>query len=178
MLLKEITEEIIEGDNRMRILSDSPEKTIAIGQALGKALGAGSTVCLEGDLGTGKTHFAKGIALGLDIREHVTSPTFTIINEYEGRLPLYHVDAYRLEEEDEAYEMGLEEYIYGSGITLIEWPERVRSFLPDEYLMVKITTAEDGDNYRELEFLPVGGEYDILMDGMFEELKRVVHIRD
>ncbi|MBU7008438.1 tRNA (adenosine(37)-N6)-threonylcarbamoyltransferase complex ATPase subunit type 1 TsaE [Phosphitispora fastidiosa] len=162
----------------MRVFSDSTEKTITIGQSLGRMLGAGSVVCLEGDLGAGKTHFAKGIALGLDISEHVTSPTFTIINEYEGRLPLYHVDAYRLEEEEEAYELGLEEYLFGSGVTLIEWPERVTGLLPDEYLTVSIIRADKGDNSRELEFLPCGQSYVDLTAGLFEELKKIVHIGD
>ncbi|WP_418791640.1 tRNA (adenosine(37)-N6)-threonylcarbamoyltransferase complex ATPase subunit type 1 TsaE [Phosphitispora sp. TUW77] len=162
----------------MRIFSDSPNKTIAIGNALGKMLGAGNIVCLEGDLGTGKTHFAKGIALGLDIGEHVTSPTFTIINEYEGRLPFYHIDVYRLIAEDEAYELGLEEYLYGGGVTLIEWPERVNGLLPDEYLMVKIIMAEDGENARELEFRPFGQKYIDLVAGLFEELKNIENIGD
>jgi len=162
----------------MRVFSNSSEKTIDIGQALGTMLRAGSVVCLDGDLGTGKTHFAKGIARGLDISEHVTSPTFTIINEYEGRLPLYHVDAYRLEEEEEAYELGLEEYLYGSGVTLIEWPERVSGLLPDEYLMIRLIRAENDDNSRELEFQPFGQNYAELVAGLFEELKKIVHIGD
>jgi len=162
----------------MKILSDSPDMTIAIGQALGELLKPGSVVCLKGDLGTGKTYFAKGVALGLNISEHVTSPTFTIINEYQGRLPLYHVDAYRLEEEEEAYELGLEEYLYGSGVTLIEWPERVSGLLPDEYLMIRLIRAENDDNSRELEFQPFGQNYAELVAGLFEELKKIVHIGD
>ena len=157
----------------MKMLSDSPDRTIATGQALGKLLKPGSVVCLKGDLGTGKTHFAKGVALGMGISEHVTSPTFTIINEYQGRLPLYHVDAYRLEEEEEAYELGLEEYLYGTGVTLIEWPERIQSLLPDEYLRIIIKQAADGFfSKRELEFLPRGQDYAQLV----EELKQIVHI--
>ncbi len=147
----------------MVLISDSPEKTIAIGRALGKLMGPGSVVCVEGNLGAGKTHFAKGVALGMGIDEHVTSPTFTIINEYEGRLPFYHVDAYRLEDDEEAYELGLEEYLYGTGVTLIEWPGRIEGVLPDECLRITIL-AGAGDETRELEFTASGRSYDKILE--------------
>lgn len=155
----------------MKLYSDSPEQTIRVGKALGALLHPGSVVCMEGDLGAGKTHFAKGVALGLDIEDHITSPTFTLINEYEGRLPLYHVDAYRLNNEDEAYELGLEEYIYGMGATLIEWPSRVGQFLPDEYLTVMINVCELETETRELNFLAKGSKYFKLV----EELEASVY---
>lgn len=144
----------------MKFLSDSPHTTIEIGRILGQMLGPGSVVCLEGNLGAGKTQFAKGVALGLGVSDHVTSPTFTIINEYEGRLPFYHVDAYRLGDPDEAYELGLEEYLFGTGVTLVEWPERVSFLLPDEYLTVAIHPAESDENARELELLSTGRSYE------------------
>ncbi|PKM83392.1 MAG: tRNA (adenosine(37)-N6)-threonylcarbamoyltransferase complex ATPase subunit type 1 TsaE [Firmicutes bacterium HGW-Firmicutes-14] len=177
----------------MEILSSSPEKTIEVGRALGALLKPGDVICLEGDLGAGKTHFAKGIALGLGVGEHVTSPTFTLINEYEGRLPMYHVDAYRLEDEDEAYELGLEEYLYGTGVTIIEWPGNIRQILPGEHLEVKIifpgighdsdltgtgstedfNSAEKAFNTRKMVIKPAGKRYERLI----EELKSGVYSR-
>ncbi len=148
----------------MKLFSDSPEKTIAIGRALGNLIDPGSVVCLQGSLGAGKTHFAKGVALGLAVEEHVTSPTFTIINEYEGRIPLYHIDVYRLEDNGEAYELGLEEYLDSPGVILIEWPERVPGLLPDEYLTVEIKFPETDSQSRELRFLPQGEKYKKLIN--------------
>jgi len=152
----------------MKLYSDSPEKTITIGRELGKYLDPGDVVCLEGRLGAGKTHFAKGVALGLGVEDHVTSPTFTLINEYEGRLPFYHVDAYRLEDEEEAYELGLEEYLYGNGVTLIEWPDRIKPVLPAEYLTVALTFAETDSESRELEIAAKGERYAKLIEELNE----------
>ncbi len=130
----------------MKLLSNSPEDTVSIGCKLGKIIEPGMVICLQGDLGAGKTHFAKGVALGVGVEDHVTSPTFTLINEYEGRLPFYHIDAYRLEDEEEAYELGIEEYLYGMGVTLIEWPERLGGLIPTERLTVIISLGENDDS--------------------------------
>lgn len=155
----------------MEFISHSPEETVQIGQRLGKRLAPGMVLLLRGDLGAGKTHFAKGIALGLEVDEMVTSPTFTIINEYNGRLPFYHIDTYRLEEEEEAYGIGLEEYMYGQGVTLIEWPERVTGLLPDTFLTVSILYEDEADDVRILRFLPTGEAYEEII----EELNSIVH---
>jgi len=148
----------------MKVSSDSPQKTVDIGMALGKLLKPGNVVLLKGDLGAGKTKLAKGVALGLGVVDHVTSPTFTIINEYEGRLPFYHVDAYRLEDPGEAFDLGLEEYLFGGGVTLVEWPERVFSLLPDEYLMVMMSVPGLDQESRELIFLPMGQTYEGIIE--------------
>lgn len=158
----------------MELISKSPEQTMALGRKLGELMSSGNVICVYGNLGAGKTYFAKGLALGLGISEHVTSPTFTIINEYEGRIPFYHVDAYRLTEEEEAYELGLEEYLYGRGVTLIEWPERVNSLLPDEYLQLFISLSNEGDDVRVLEFQAKGQSYEKLI----KELEDRVCFRD
>lgn len=158
----------------MELLSKSPEQTMAYGHHLGDLMSAGNVICVYGNLGAGKTYFAKGLALGLGVSEHVTSPTFTIINEYEGRIPFYHVDTYRLTEEEEAYELGLEEYLYGRGVTLIEWPERVNSLLPGEYLQVFISLSDEGDDFRVLDFRAKGQKYEKLV----EELKNRVCFGD
>lgn len=158
----------------MKFDSSSPAATMTIGRELGKIISPGTVICITGDLGAGKTHFAKGVALGLDIADHVTSPTFTLINEYEGRIPLYHVDAYRLTSADEAYELGLEEYLYGEGVTLIEWPDRVKPLIPEEYLAVRIDLTEKDDDFRVLDIQAYGQKY----VGLVEGLKTDAHFRD
>ncbi len=125
------------------IISRSPDETISIGKKIGKKLKAGDIVCLEGDLGAGKTHFVKGIAEALEINpQEVLSPTYTLIHEYEGTLPLYHFDCYRMESPREALEIGAEEYFYGEGICVIEWPERIASLIPPEALWITIEIAD------------------------------------
>jgi tRNA threonylcarbamoyladenosine biosynthesis protein TsaE len=124
-------------------VSSSPEETFAFGKKIGQLLGPGSIVALKGNLGAGKTVFTKGIALALGISEEITSPTYTIISEYEGKNPLYHMDAYRLSGDDEFRLLGAEDMLFGKGITVIEWPERLRS-LPEDIFMVEISIMEDG----------------------------------
>ncbi|MFB6099260.1 MAG: tRNA (adenosine(37)-N6)-threonylcarbamoyltransferase complex ATPase subunit type 1 TsaE [Salinibacter sp.] len=112
----------------------STEATLALGARIAERLGPGAVLALYGDLGSGKTHFVKGLARGLGISPtSVRSPTFTILSTYdEGRLPLYHFDAYRVQNPDEFVELGFEEYVHGHGITCIEWADRVSNLLPDE----------------------------------------------
>lgn len=134
--------------------SASPEETLRLGESLGKLLTGGTVITLEGELGAGKTHLTKGIAKGLDIKRVVNSPTFTIIKEYMGRMPLYHIDAYRLENSED--DLGFYEYFYGEGVTVIEWPSMIRDELPTEYLAITMKHDEDG---RCLTFTPVGKRY-------------------
>ncbi|HEY6010173.1 MAG TPA: tRNA (adenosine(37)-N6)-threonylcarbamoyltransferase complex ATPase subunit type 1 TsaE [Nitrospirota bacterium] len=152
------------------VITSSPEQTWGIGEALGRLLGAGDTVCLYGDLGAGKTTFSYGIALGLEVRDrYITSPTFTIVNEYEGRVPLYHLDLYRLTDADELENIGFEEYVDSDGVAVIEWPERVEDDLPAERLSVYLSTV--ADTAREIGFLAEGERYEKLL----EELKKDLH---
>ena len=116
----------------------SVEETAELGRRLGQLLQKGDTVCLTGDLGTGKTAFTGGIAKALGIEGYITSPTFTIVNEYEGTLPLYHFDVYRIADADEMFETGYDEYISGNGITVIEWAELIKEILPEERIDVLI----------------------------------------
>lgn len=102
----------------------------------------GCMITLDGDLGAGKTHFSKAFARNLDVPGMVNSPTFTIIKEYEGRIPFYHMDVYRISE-DEAAELGLEEYFFGQGVTLVEWSSRIMDLLPEQYLSLQITVNAD-----------------------------------
>ena len=122
----------------LKFHADSVEKTVELGRKLGQILHKGDSVCLTGDLGTGKTAFTGGIAKSLGIDGYITSPTFTIINEYEGRLPLYHFDVYRISGAGEMLETGYDEYISGNGITVIEWAELIKEILPPERIDVCI----------------------------------------
>ena len=122
----------------IKFKAGSAEETTGLGEKLGRLLQKGDIVCLTGELGTGKTAFTGGIARALEIEGYITSPTFTIVNEYEGRIPLYHFDVYRIGDTDEMYDIGFDEYIYGDGITVIEWADLIRKILPDERIEVKI----------------------------------------
>lgn len=123
------------------LISESVEETKRMARSFAVDLEPGDVVCLEGDLGAGKTHFVKGMAAAFGIEESaVQSPTFTLINEYPGRLPLYHFDCYRMESVHEALEIGAEEYFYGEGVSVIEWPERIREIIPAEAVWITITS--------------------------------------
>jgi tRNA threonylcarbamoyladenosine biosynthesis protein TsaE len=116
----------------------SPEETFEFGLALAKELKAGSVVALSGPLGSGKTVLIQGICSGLGVTEFVTSPSFVIINEYPGKVKVYHFDLYRLENVEEFIKLGYEEYFYGNGITLIEWAEKIKIFLPQERIEIDL----------------------------------------
>ena len=122
------------------IKTQSVEETQKVAYAIGKWVKSGMILTLEGDLGAGKTTFTKGLAKGLDIKRNVNSPTFTIIKEYQGRLPLYHMDVYRLE--NGADEIGLDDYLYGEGVCVIEWASMIEDLLPNERLDIKIFRDE------------------------------------
>lgn len=135
----------------MKYQSNSPEETKRFAEAFAKRLSPGSVVTLDGDLGAGKTAFVQGMAKGLGITDYISSPTFTIINCYEGRLPLYHFDVYRICDYDEMYEIGYEEYINSEGVCVIEWSELIREILPPERYAVRILKdLEKGEDYREI----------------------------
>lgn len=128
------------------------KETFQIGYELGKQLPAGSVISLVGDLGVGKTVFTKGFAKGLEVLEEISSPTFTIVNEYHGgRLPFYHFDVYRIGEEEELYDIGWEEYIFGDGICLVEWGNLFPEMLPPNTIKVCIEKdLERGFDYRRI----------------------------
>jgi tRNA threonylcarbamoyladenosine biosynthesis protein TsaE len=127
------------------IISHSAEETAAAGRALAAKLRRGDVLALCGELGAGKTHFAKGVAAGLAANAAVTSPTFTLIHEYVGgRLPLYHFDFYRLEDEDEALKIGLDEYLDGDGVCVIEWADKFPALLPPHTRWLRFAHCADG----------------------------------
>lgn len=139
-----------------RYYTRSSGETETLGARLAHLLKAGDVITLEGDLGAGKTTFTKGLAKGLGITRVVNSPTFTIIKEYAGSLPLYHMDVYRLEDSDE--DLGFDEYFEGDGVTVIEWAKFIQDFLPEQYLA--ITIKHVNENEREFSLTPIGERYD------------------
>jgi len=135
---------------RNTIVTTSAEETVDLGERLGKMLGPGDVIALFGDLGAGKTTLTKGIAVGMGLEADIHSPTFTLIHEHPGRVQLYHVDLYRLSHEEEIETLGLEEYIYSDGVTVIEWADRMKSLLPKDRM--DITLLMRGETERELTF--------------------------
>lgn len=147
-------------------VSHSVAQSQKAGANLAHLLQPGDIVLLEGDLGAGKTTLTKGIAQGLGVKGYVNSPTFTLVNEYNGRLPVYHLDCYRLESGREALDFGIEEYLYGDGVTIIEWPERISEILPPDFMRIRLSYLSESK--RGLRFEPCGERY----VGMVQEFKK------
>ncbi|MGN1385329.1 MAG: tRNA (adenosine(37)-N6)-threonylcarbamoyltransferase complex ATPase subunit type 1 TsaE [Bacillus sp. (in: firmicutes)] len=133
----------------------SPEETARIAYKIGQSVTPGTVITLEGDLGAGKTTFTKGLAKGLGIERNVNSPTFTIIKEYKGRLPLYHMDVYRVEDTFE--DLGFDEYFEGQGVTVVEWAHLIEDQLPSELLSIQVVYT--GENERKIVLVPKGEKY-------------------
>lgn len=146
----------------------SEEKTYSLACSLGKMLKGGEFIALEGELGAGKTLFVKGLAKGLEIDEPVTSPTFTLMHLYEGRLSLAHFDIYRLPVPEAIEEIGYEEYFYGNGVAVVEWSDLIKSYLPKEHIQVVIRRQYSKGNgeYRIITLIPHGEK----MEKLIEEL--------
>ena len=134
----------------MTILSHTEAETERAGELLGKRLGAGSVVALFGDVGAGKTVFVRGLTHGLGIHARVTSPTFSIVNEYDGPVPLFHFDMYRLSGPDELFDIGWEDYLRRGGICAVEWSENVASALGDDCVKVTIEKCDGDESLREI----------------------------
>ncbi len=132
----------------MEYISHSPAETEAIGQALGETLHPGTVLAYLGDLGMGKTAFTRGLARGLGCHGRVTSPTFTIVNEYEGRIPLFHFDMYRLTDSEDLFDIGWEDYLERSGVCAVEWSERISDALPEDTLYVTISRHPENEGWR------------------------------
>ena len=134
----------------MEYLSHSEQETEALGAALAEKLGPGDVVAYRGDLGAGKTAFTRGLARGLGCTGRVTSPTFTIVNEYEGRIPLFHFDLYRLGDEEELWDIGWEDYLGRGGVCAVEWSESCPGAIPPEAVTVTIRRCPENENWRRI----------------------------
>jgi len=141
----------------LELITRSPEQTQEFGKRLGKIARPGDVILLVGKLGAGKTCLTQGIAWGLDIDEYAASPSFVLVRELYGRLPLYHVDFYRLENMAEIAELGLDEYFYGKGVSVVEWAEKALRLLPAENLLIEMEYVADSE--RRLELKPSGKRY-------------------
>jgi len=141
----------------LELTSHSPEQTQQLGARIGELTLPGDILLLVGALGTGKTCLTQGIAWGLGIKEYAVSPSFVVIRELYGRLPLYHIDLYRLDHIEEIVELGLDDYLYGSGVCVVEWAEKGLSVLPTEHLMIQISYLSDSE--RSLQLKPSGKRY-------------------
>ena len=147
----------------MSAQSQSTLETIRIGKQIGSQLHPGDVVALVGELGTGKTHFIKGLASGAGVKRsrYITSPSFTLIHEYHGKIPFYHIDLFRLKTEKEAEGLGLEEYFQGGGITAVEWADKIPTLLPEEMLWIEI--CHTGEQTRSIEIIGKGKRYEKLI---------------
>jgi tRNA threonylcarbamoyladenosine biosynthesis protein TsaE len=148
--------------NNNELISHSPEETIRFGKILGKSTLPGDVILLEGKLGAGKTCLTQGIARGLGIDDYVLSPTFVIMRELYGRLTLYHIDLYRLDNIEESLDLGLDDYLYGKGICVVEWAEKAISILPKNHLLIRIDYLSDTERNFMLE--PNGKRYQELAE--------------
>ena len=149
----------------IKIYLENEQQTRDIGFKLGKLLTPKSVVCLIGDLGAGKTTMTQSLAQSLEVDDYITSPTFTIVNEYEGRMPLYHFDVYRIGSSDEMYDIGYDEYINGDGVCIIEWENLIDDILPDEYLYIELKYK---DMSREMTLNPVGQKYEKIVEELIK----------
>ena len=143
----------------MTFYTDSPEQTIEFGKKIGSKLKKGDILAMQGTLAAGKTTITKGIAIALGVEDTITSPTFCLISEYEGKLPLYHMDVYRLNGTDDFINLGAEELIYGNGVSIIEWSEKIMDSLPKKTIIIRLEPQESADGCRRkitLENWPYG----------------------
>ena len=150
----------------MKLTVNNLKDTEHIGKIISNCLEKGTVICLDGDLGVGKTSLTQFIAREFGIDEYITSPTFTIIKEYQGRLPFYHMDVYRIDSEDDMYDLGYDEYIYSEGVTIIEWSHKIEGILPEDRINIEIQRLNDQSRLMIID--GKGSTYEKLI----EELKK------
>lgn len=149
---------------KFEIITHTSEETTRLAEKLAILLRPGDVVTLEGDLGAGKTTFTKGIGAGLGVRRTINSPTYTIVKEYAGELPLYHMDVYRLEDSEE--DIGFDEYFNGNGISIVEWPQFIQAFLPEERLDIRLEVIDD--RKRMITFYPKSADFQRLCEELLQ----------
>ena len=161
--------------NPLVLRSHSARETARIGSALGQYAEAGDVFLLSGELGAGKTCLTQGIAKGLGVDEYVRSPTFVLVSVHQGRLPLYHIDIYRLDEVAEVVDLGLEEYLAGDGVSVIEWASKALEVFPQPYMLVTLTY--EGENERLIQLEAMGKRYESLLSQVEKRLSRTAAYR-
>jgi len=155
---------------KLKFTSHSQEQTQRLGTRLGELAQAGDVILLAGNLGSGKTCLTQGIAWGLGVKEYAFSPSFVIIREYHGRLTLYHIDFYRLDRIEEIADLGLDEYLYGKGVCVVEWAEKGMAVLPEEHLLINLSYISDTE--RSISFEPEGNRYVNLLKTLYSDTKK------
>ena len=154
--------------NYLNLITHSAEQTQELGRSIGRLAQPGDVYLLVGELGTGKTCLTQGIAWGLDIKEYTLSPSFVIMRELYGRLPLYHVDLYRLDRIEEIADLGLDDYLYGEGVCVVEWAEKGLEIFPEEHLLVEISHLSESE--RQFQIKPSGQRYQELLAQLKEAI--------
>ncbi len=154
----------------LKFISHSQEQTQRLGRHLGELAQAGDVFLLTGNLGSGKTCLTQGIAWGLGVTEYAFSPSFVIMREYHGRLTLHHIDFYRLDRIEEIADLGLDEYLYGKGVCVVEWAEKGMAVLPEEHLLINLSYISDTE--RSISFEPKSKRYTQLLKTLNLELKK------
>lgn len=154
---------------KSKIISRSPEQTQRLGRRFGELAQAGDVFLLTGNLGSGKTCLTQGIAWGLGVKEYAFSPSFVLIREYSGRLPLYHIDFYRLDRIEEIADLGLDEYLSDGGVCVVEWADKGMALMPKERLLISLSYLSDTE--RAISFEPKGHRYTELLAPLGRELK-------
>jgi len=152
------------GNTLFEFLTHSPEETQELGKRIGQLNQPGDIILLVGGLGSGKTCLTQGIAWGLGIKEYALSPSFVIIREYKGRLPLYHIDFYRLGRVEEIEDLGLDDYLYGDGVVVVEWAEKGMGLWPPQHLLININFVSEWE--RRFHFYPQGKRYEEVIQGL------------
>lgn len=150
----------------LELITHGPEETQDLGRLLGELARPGDVLLLTGELGAGKTCLTQGIAWGLGIQEHALSPTFVIMREMHGRLPLYHMDLYRLDRIEETQDLGLDDYFYGEGVSVVEWAEKAMALMPSDYLSIRVEHVSDTE--RLLRLKASGASYEELVTRLNE----------
>lgn len=162
----------LSGKPYFEVVTRGPENTEWLGENIGRLSTAGNIYLLIGNLGVGKTSLVRGIAHGLGVKGYISSPSFVLIKEFVGRVPLYHIDLYRLEDISEVAALGLEDYLYGRGVTAVEWADRAQALFSGDELIIRMEySAELGDNCRRIFFYPSGERYAKLVQEIKELIK-------
>ncbi len=162
----------INNEDKYIFISNKPEETILLGKKLGELLQENDLIIINGDLGAGKTCLVKGIAIGLNCKDNVSSPSFTIINEYNGKFPIFHFDLYRLNKPIEIADLGYEEYFLNPGVILIEWGNKILEYLPKQLLLIKILLDTKTLYSRKIILEPKGKRYKKMMEN-FQTIENI-----